>query len=314
MHSAIILIELILLTTAVVAVLSIVGVAPVAILTPDLGGIEFLLSPFVGLAILYWICQLLSPLAPSSWIVFGCCAVSIPLAGATLWHQRRRRMPHLAAIRPDLIITIVAGLAVTIALQLPLLHSGTFTLANFSGDDLFTWTPTAYYMAHHAYVAGRPLAYASTLLWVLPTNIYPGSAGTVDGGLATLLHLQPYQFVEPFTAICLGLGVVGVYLLARFALRLPRWTAAFAMTLAATSQNRLVIAGFGLAQSSRGAVLLIGSLVLFMVAIREQSVRARRAIGCNDCGVVCCVHAAIPGACRLDTRRRSCGACHCHRA
>ncbi len=155
-----------------------------------------------------------------------------------------------------------------------MIHRGIFTLADFSGDDVFTWAPSAYYMAHHAYAAGRPLAYVSPLLWVLPTNIYPGSAGTVDGGLATLLHLQPYQFVEPFTAICLGLAAAGVYLLVRVALKLPRWTALLAMTLAATSQNRFVIVGFGFAQSSRGAVLMIGSLVLFVIAIREASVRA----------------------------------------
>ena len=266
--------ELALLSTVVVTLLSIVGAVPVALLLPDLGGVKFLFSPFAGLALLYFVCQWLSPLMASSGIVIDTCAVSALLACLIAWRQRRSWMSNPSRMGADLWIVVVGGLLITFSLQIPMLHRGVFTLANFSGDDLFTWTPTAYYMAHHAYAAGQPLAYVSPLLWVLPTNIYPGSAGTVDGGLAALLHMQPYQFVEPFTAICLALGAVGVYLLVRLALRLPRWTALLAMALAATSQNRFVVAGFGFAQSSRGAVLMIGSLALFVIAIREESWRA----------------------------------------
>lgn len=296
------LVEIILLSVAVVGLTSIVGAAPVALLVPDLGGTELLLTPFAGLALLYWVCQWLSPFADSSWIVFGTCVISVPLAGLVVWRQRGKLKTRLSVVRADLSVILIGGLLITILLQLPMIHRGIFTLADFSGDDVFTWAPSAYYMAHHAYAAGRPLAYVSPLLWVLPTNIYPGSAGTVDGGLATLLHLQPYQFVEPFTAICLGLAAAGVYLLVRVALKLPRWTALLAMTLAATSQNRFVIVGFGFAQSSRSS---IDDRLPCPLCYCDP--RGKRPCGCVVWGDSCRanrrLHAVVSCAGRFDDRR-----------
>ena len=268
------LIELIVLVIAIVGLLSLVGLGVTIFLAPDLGGIQILLCPFVGLAILYWACQVLSPWSPSSWIVLGTCVVGGLLSILALWTARHGWRSRLGRLRTDLLIVLPLGLLSAIVLQLPMIHRGIFTLANFSGDDIFTWAPTADYMQHHAYFGGHTLAYTSPLLWLLPTNIYPGSAGTVDGGLAAILGLRPYQFVEPLTAVCLAMGALGVYLLIRIGLRLPCWVSLCGGALAATSQSRFITAGFGYAQSARGAAVMIGALVLFVVAVRDRSVKA----------------------------------------
>ena len=233
------LLQLILFTAAVTCVLSIVGFAPVWFLAPNFGGLQVLLCPTVGLAILYFACQVLSTWIPSGRIVTGTCIVFGVLSVAT---AARYRKGIGGWIRPrGREVALVAGFALvlTIILQVPMIHSGTFTLANGGGDDLFTWAPTAAYMQTHTFPVGgswHSLAYISPVLYILPENIYPGSAGTVDGGLMSIFHMHAYQFIEPFTAFCLALAAVGIYLLVRVGLRLPRRFAVVGLVLAATNQ------------------------------------------------------------------------------
>jgi hypothetical protein len=274
LHTLIFVIELGLLVSGVLGLLSVVGFGPVAALVPDLGGIGLLLSPMVGLAILFCACQWLSPLAKSSSIVEIACLVFGALSAIVLWRRRGSLRGQVGMIRLDLIIVVGFGFLVTMLLLLPMIHTGVFTLSDFSGDELFTWAPSAAYMQTHAYASGAQPDYVSPLLWLLPTNIYPGSTGTVDGGLSALFGLHAYQFEEPFSAACLGIGTSLVYVLVRMGLRLPRGVAVVATLLAATSEFRLITAGFGFDQSARGSVLLIGGLILFVVAIREGSTGA----------------------------------------
>ena len=84
--------------------------------------------------------------------------------------------------RIDLAVVGAVGLVNTIVLQLPMIHSGILTLSDFSGDDLFTWSPSTAYMQTHAFANGHPTAYVSPLLWVLPTNVYPGSRARSTAG------------------------------------------------------------------------------------------------------------------------------------
>jgi hypothetical protein len=263
-----------LVFVAIVGLLSIVGFGPVALMAPDLEGRELLLCPAVGLAVMYLACQLLSSIAPSSEIVIGTCVAGAALSAVTVVYKRGRWRQRAAGLRPGLLVTLPLGLLTSIALQLPMLRGGTFTLANYGLDDLFTWAPVADYMRDHAYAAGRPLAYTSPLLWLLPANAYPGSAGTVDGGFGAILRLDAYQFVEPLTAVCLGLAVGGVYLLVTVGLRFPRWVAILAAVLAATNEYIFNTAGSGFAQSARGAVLMLAALTLLTAAVRERSTGA----------------------------------------
>ena len=264
--------ELTLLVSASIALLAVVGLGPMVLLGPDLGGIELFLAPFVGLAILYWVSQLLSPHFASGPVIVTTCFVC-GLASLTVVSVRRRDvLSKLVSARVDLSILMGAGVVIAMILQLPMLHDGTFTLSDFSGDDLFTWSPTAAYMQTHSFAAGHPTAYVSPLLWVLPTNIYPGSAGTVDGGLLSVFGLHAYQFVEPFSAVCLALGACAVYLLLRSALHSSRLIAVLGLVLVATNPSRFFTAGSGLAQSARGTCLMMAALVLLLYAFDRRSV------------------------------------------
>ena len=271
------ILELILFTVGVTAVLSIVGFAPVWFLAPRFDGLQMLLCPVIGLGILYFACQVLSSWIPSGKIVTGTCIVFGILSLATATKHRKRLGSWIHPRGRE--VALVAGFALVLAilLQVPMIHAGTFTLANGGGDDIFTWAPTASYMQTHAFPVGGSwyaLAYVSPVLYILPENVYPGSAGTVDGGLMSIFHMHAYQFVEPFTALCLALSVVGVYLLVRVGLGLPRRFALVGLVLAATNQYVFFLAGEGLAEDARGMVLMTGILVLLLVAFREHSVGA----------------------------------------
>ncbi len=186
-----------------------------------------------------------------------------------------KRGPLVAGVlksRIDLAVVGVIGLVNAIVLQLPMIHAGVLTLSDFSGDDLFTWSPSAAYMQTHAFANGHPTAYVSPLLWVLPTNVYPGSAGTVDGGLLSVFGLHSYQLVEPFSAVCLALGASVVYLVLRWVLNASWLVATIGLLLVSTNQSRFFTAGFGLTQSTRGTALMMGGLVLFLLAFTRRSI------------------------------------------
>jgi hypothetical protein len=254
------------------ALLTIVGLGPVLLLAPDRDGTELFLAPFVGLAILYWVSQWLSPHYASGPVIVVTCLFCGSFSVAVLWIRRTSVIRRVSAARVDLAILSGFGLLIAMVLQLPLLHTGTFTLADFSGDDLFTWAPTAAYMQTHAYAAGHPTAYVSPLLWLLPTNVYPGSAGTVDGGLLTVFGMHAYQLVEPLSAVCLALGACVVYLLLRAALGTSRAIAVLGLLLVATNQSRFFTSGFGLAQSARGTTLMLAAILIFIMAFTNRSV------------------------------------------
>ena len=267
------LLELILLVIALVVLLGIVGLGPVILLVPDFDGTtQAFLAPFVGLAILYWVSQWLSPYFASGPVVITTCIVCAGLSATALWIRRRSIFSKFWAARKDLAILSGFGFVISVLLQLPMLHTGTFTLADFSGDDLFTWAPTAAYMQTHAFSAGHATAYTSPLLWLLPTNVYPGSAGTVDGGLLAVFGLHAYQLIEPFSAVCLSLGACVVYLLLKNVLRTSRAIAVLGLLLVATNQSRFFAAGFGLAQANRGTALMLAAILMVILAFRERHI------------------------------------------
>ena len=267
-----IVLEVILLVAGLAALLTIVGLGPVVLFAPDCGGTELLLSPFVGLATLYLASQWLTlrfasgPVIVTTCSAFGCLSVVVV---AFRW---RDVLARASAARVDIALLAGLGLVVALVLQLPILHTGTLTLADFSGDDLFTWAPSAAYMQTHAYSAPHATAYVSPLLWLFPTNIYPGSVSTVDGGLLTVFGLHSYQLVDALTAVCLALGVCAVYLILRTGLKTTRIIAVLGLVLVATNQSRFLTSGFGFAQAARGTALMLGAILVFMIAFEKRSV------------------------------------------
>ncbi len=267
-----IVLEVLLLVVGITALLTIVGLGAVVLLAPDCGGTELLLAPFVGLAILYLASQWLSPHFASGPVIVTTCSVFGCSSLVVVGLRWRSTMAKASAARVDIAILLAFGLVLAMVLQLPVLHTGTLTLADFSGDDLFTWAPTAAYMQGHAYAAPHATAFVSPLLWLLPTNVYPGSAGTVDGGLLTIFGLHAYQLVDVLTAVCISLGACVVYLLLRSALGTSRIIAVLGLLLVGTNQSRFLLSGFGFAQAARGTALMLAAILLFILAFTKRSV------------------------------------------
>jgi hypothetical protein len=265
-----IILEVISLVAGLGALLTIVGLGPVVLLLPDCGGSELLLAPFVGLATLYLSSQWLSPHFASGPVIVATCVVFGALSVVVAATRPRALLARASAARIDIAIVVGLGFLISLAVMLPVLHAGTLTLADFSGDDLFTWAPTATYMQTHAYAAPHATAYVSPLLWLLPTNIYPGSAGTVDGGLLAVFGLQATQLIDVLTAVCLAAGAGAVYLLLRLSFGTSRIIAGLGLLLVATNQSRFLMSGFGLAQAARGTALMLAAILLFLLAFTQR--------------------------------------------
>jgi hypothetical protein len=267
-----IVLEVLLLVAGLLALFTVVGLGAVVLLAPDCGGSELFLAPLVGLAILFFASQWLSPHFASGPVIVGTCVVFGGFSVVVVGTRWRSVLSRASAARVDLAILAAFAILVPLVLQLPILHTGTLTLADFSGDDLFTWAPSAAYMQTHAYAAPHATAYVSPLLWLLPTNVYPGSVGTVDGGLLTVFGLHSYQLVDVLTAVCLSLGACVVYLLLRLALGTSRIIAGLGLVLVGTNQSRFFISGFGLAQAARGTALMMAAILLLILAFTKRSI------------------------------------------
>ncbi len=248
MHVLFLILELTLLSAGTVGLLALVGFGPVALAVPDLGGTALLAAPLVGLGLLYWACQWLSPHFASGTIVVTMCVV-LGIASALVgWRRRQPLFDTIRRTRLEVALLGTTCLGLFIVLELKVLQGGAFTITSIGGDDLYTWAPTATFMHTHTFSVGQSID--NQTLWILPTNIYPGSAGTVDGGFLSVFHMQGYQYVGPFTAICIVLSTCAVYGLLRSALSAPRWVATLGFFLICASESRSDIAILGFAQSA----------------------------------------------------------------
>jgi hypothetical protein len=272
MHSLFMVVQLILLTWAIVGLLFIVGIGVVLFAIKDAGATELFFGPLVGLTALYWVSQWLSTHFASDSTIIVTCIVLGMFSLVMLWRRRHAVSHAVTAARVPLALLVLAGTAVAVVVQIPTIHAGTLTLWGQGGDDLMAWAPVSTYMQSHTYVAGHPTAYATPLLWLLPLNIYPGSAGTVDGGLLSIFGMPAYQFVEPFSAVCVALTTCSVYALVRSTLRLPRSIAVIAVLIAATSVFRFWILTADLAQAARGTVVMMLALILIVRALQNRSI------------------------------------------
>jgi hypothetical protein len=270
-HTLIVL-EVLLLVAGLLALFTVVGLGLVVLLAPDCGGSELFIAPLVGLAVLYFASQWLSPHFASGPVIVTTCVIFGVFSLIVVGVRWRSVVSRASSARVDLAILAAFALIFPLLLQLPILHTGTLTLADFSGDDLFTWAPSAAYMQTHAYAAPHATAYVSPLLWLLPTNVYPGSVGTVDGGLLTVFGLHSYQLVDVLTAVCLSLGACVVYLLLRSALGTSRIIAGVGLILIGTNQSRFFLSGFGLAQAARGTALMLAVILLLILAFTKRSI------------------------------------------
>ena len=126
-------------------------------------------------------------------------------------------------------------------------------------------------MQTHAYAAPHATAYVSPFLWLLPTNIYPGSAGTVDGGLLSVFGLHSYQLVDALTA-CASPSVSALSICSSAVgfVDVPEHRV-IGVLLVADNQSRFLISGFGFAQAARGTTLMLAAIFLFILAFTKRS-------------------------------------------
>lgn len=268
--------EALLFLGATVAVFTLVGLGPMVLLGADEPGAELLLSPVVGLATLYLACQWLSPFLASSVIVIGTIAVGTMLSAVALVRARAALGRAAGNLAPALIVPAAVSIVAYLAQLTHLFKLRLFTLAGTGFDALFVYAPVAEFMRRHPYtVSGRP-ALDVPALPTLVANFYPGSLGTVDGGLGALFRRPAFALIEPLNAVCVVLALLGVYVLVTGALGFTRRTAALAVAVMATNQFILWSDGFDFVQQIRASALLPGALALLIVAMRTG--RARIAV------------------------------------
>ena len=258
---------------AVLGILAIVGFGPMVLLGPEEPGPELVLSPVVGLAALYIACQWLSPFLASSTIVLGTLAVGAlvsVMAAVRAW-------PALRATAATTVRHVLAPAAVAVASYLALLTHvfklRLFTLAGTGLDALFIYAPVAEFMRRHPYTTtGRP-ALDVPALPTLVANFYPGSLGTVDGGLGAILRRPAFELIEPLNAVCVVLALAGAYVLVTAGLGSSRRTGLLAVAVMAGNQFLFWSAGFDFVQQLRASALLPGALALLVIALRTHRAR-----------------------------------------
>ncbi len=256
-----------------VTVFAVVGFGPTVLLGPEEPGPALLLSPVVGLATLYLACQWLSPYLASSVIVLATLA-----AGATVSvvvGARRWTVLRTAAARSVGHVLLPAAVAVATYLVL-LTHVfkvRLFTLAGTGLDAIFIYAPVAEFMRRHPYTtSGRP-ALDVPALPTLIANFYPGSLGTVDGGLGALVRRPAFALIEPLNAVCVVLALAGLYVLVTAALGQSRRVALLAVVVMACNQFVFWSAGFDFVQQLRASALFPGALALLLIALRTGRAR-----------------------------------------
>lgn len=270
---------------AMVAVFSIVGFAPIVLLGPEEAGPELLLSPVVGLAALYLACQWLSPFLASSTIVVGTLAIgAVTSALAMLLAGPALRSAVVTAVRM-FIVPGAISVVTYLSLLIHLFKLRLFTLAGTGFDAIFVYAPAAEFMRRHAYTTSARPALDVPALPTLVANFYPGSLGTVDGGLGAIIRRPAFAIIEPLNAVCVVLALVGVYVLVTAGLSCSRRTAALAVLLVAADQFLFWSAGFDFVQQLRALALLPGALALLILSLRTE--RARLGILAGGVGAAC---------------------------
>ncbi|MDQ4132788.1 MAG: hypothetical protein M3179_06170 [Actinomycetota bacterium] len=258
----------------VLLVLSVVGFAILEWASPEMHGLQWLLSPVVGLAVLYLACQWLSPWLPSSVVVVGVVIAGTVLSAVALWRRRPLSRGVFALRRFDVIAPGLVSVATYLALLAHQFKLGFFTTAGTGLDALFIYLPAGEFMRAHAYAAGQTPPVVTPAISTLEADFYPGSLGTVDGGLAALLRRPVFELLEPLNAVSMVLALVGVYVLVVAALRLSRLTGLVAVVLVATSQFLLWAAGFDFVQQIRASAMLPGVLALTLYAFEQSRLGA----------------------------------------
>lgn len=265
--------EALVFLVATMAIFSVVGLGPVVLLGREKPGPELLLSPVVGLAALYLACQWLSPFLTSSVIVIGSVGIGALVSTVAVVRAGPALRAAAATVARGFIVPGAISVLTYLALLTHVFKLRLFTLAGTGFDALFVYAPVAEFMRRHPYKTSGPPALDVPALPTLMANFYPGSLGTVDGGLGALIRRPAFALIEPLNAVCVVLALVGVYVLVTAALGFSRRTAALAVLLMGANPFLFWSAGFDFVQQFRASALLPGALALLLLALHTDRAR-----------------------------------------
>src|SRR5216684_5880836 len=226
--------EAVAFCVAALIFLTIIGLGLTELLLPA-GGMQLLLAPATGLAVLalgfQWMTFVVPPFV-AALVVF---AVFGALSAVVVW----RRKTKLVARWPDPLGAGVIALAFFIALVQIDLQRRFFTLGGVPSDNIFIYVQAAQYLVDHA----APLLHQHLSLtspgtgYLITTGrAFPNSVGPIDAAASVLSGWPVYALFDLINALALAITVGPVWFFVRSGLRASWLTAAAAATLLATNQ------------------------------------------------------------------------------
>jgi hypothetical protein len=258
----------------VLAIFVLVGFGLVAWALPELG-VELLVAPIVGLAVIASGFQWLTPIVPP-WLTvvlltigFGAFSVwSAWQKRATLWLGLRRHGGEVALVG-------TAAIGFYLLLLVPVFGARFFTLASWPSDNIFLYAPAAEFLRTHAFNALHPFLVVDN-----PTTRYlqqaavafPNSVGPIDGALSMITRWEVRALFDPLNALLYALVVPASYLLLR-SLGLSRRVRIAGMALLIANQLFFWVMGNAFQQEMMAMPLFIAALALTIDAVRSERSR-----------------------------------------
>ena len=258
----------------VLVVLSLLGFGLTAWLLPE-AGIEMLLTPVVGLAVVGIGFQLFTPIALPSITLL---VLLLLLGGFSLWMAWRRRQALAEAIRKylaEIAFTAAAGLTLYLALLVHVFGARFFTLAGWPSDNVFLYAPASEFLKTHAFNALNPLSVLNNPVTVYlgsALRVFPNSVGPIDAALSVLTGWPVIALFDPLSALFWALAVPATYVLLG-ALGLSRPARMAAVLLLVANQLLFWVMGLSNQQEMQAMPIFMVALALTIRAVSSASRR-----------------------------------------
>ncbi len=269
--------EAVAFCVAALIFLTIIGLGLTELLLPA-GGMQLLLAPATGLAVLalgfQWMTFVVPPFV-AALVVF---AVFGALSAVVVWRRRTK----LVARWPDPLGAGVIAVGFFIALVQIDLQRGFFTLGGFPSDNIFIYVQAGQYLVDHAVPLPHQhlsLTSPGTGYLITTGRAFPNSVGPIDAAASVLSGWPVYALFDLINALALAITVGPVWFFVRSGLRASWLTAAAAATLLATNQLLYWVIGNGFQQESLALPIFTAGLGAAAFAIRTNGARAAALTG-----------------------------------
>jgi hypothetical protein len=264
--------EALVLTAGAFLFLTFLGLGITELLLPEGDGLQPLLAPAVGLAILVLGIQSLTFLVPSYVAALLLLAALSPITLIVVWRRRRA----LLARSRDLIGAGLATPLFFVALFQVVLQRGFFTLGGFPSDNVFIYIQAAQYLRDHpmpAVLHRLSLENPGSYYLVSTGPSFPNSVGGVDAALSVLGGWPVYTLFDQVNALGLALIVGPLWFFVRAGLGGSWLAAAASVALLATNQLLYWVIGLGFQQESLALPIFVAGLGILAHAVRTENLR-----------------------------------------